>query len=222
MHKLGIFISVLGTFLLVILALGMLSYRAPDQRAYPVTMEESGRTMYQAGISMRNHGQLMVAQGQLVDIVDNPDLTLVSWGTRWLSDGQLMAQRGQFMGADPLASTSLHSTQAELKDQGNWNTLVGDTKAMIHNPNQTGSLNLQALRWDGQGMVSEGETMAGKGLIMAEEIEQMVKQGHLDPVGPETDELRQSAQLLHNTGLQLARNGGDMLDYADRLDGSGA
>ncbi|OJV91784.1 MAG: hypothetical protein BGO39_18005 [Chloroflexi bacterium 54-19] len=168
---------------------------------------------------MQNHGQRMVEQGQPVD---NPDPTLVSWGNRWIIDGQLMVERGQLMGADPLASASLHSTQAELKAQGNWSTLVADTKAMIHNPNLVGSLNLPALRWDGQGMVSEGEAMAGKGLIMAEEIEQMVKQGHLDPLGPEARELRQSAQLLHNTGLQLAQNGRDMIGYADRLDGAGA
>lgn len=210
MSKLGIFISVLGAFLLVILVLGVIGYMTPVRGVPLISMEESGTAMQQAGLTMQNQGQAIVEEGRR-----QGSQSLVTHGEHWLKDGQELVKRGQLMAADPTATSSLQSTQRDLAAQGNWNTLVNASKAMAHNPAQVGSINLEALRWDGQGMVSEGQNMAEHGQVMAGEVDVMVKLGQL--AGPAAQDLRQAAQVMREVGFHLAETGQEMIDYADRF-----
>lgn len=208
MKKLEIFLSMMTAFFLLFFALVIIGYRSPNDELHLTTMEESGAAMQQAGQVMLTHGQSMLDEGRRTQ-----NQSLISHGEHWLTDGQLLVQRGQAMGANPLASSSLQSSQPDLAKQGNWNELIRNTQAMVHNPKQLGATDLNALRWNGQGMVSEGQNMAEHGRIMTEEVEVMVKQEQLSPTM--ALELQQATQIIGQVGSHLTQNGQVMIDYAD-------
>ncbi len=209
MKKLEIFISVMAAFFLLLFALVLIGYRPPNGELHLTSMEESGEAMQQTGQTMLTHGQTMLDEGRRT-----ANQALVSHGQHWLSDGQLLVQRGQWMAMNPLASSSLQSSQSDLAKQGNWSELIRNAQAMVHNPQQIGATDLKALRWNGQGMLSEGQNMAEHGRLMAEEVAVMVKQEQLSLTA--ANELRQAAQIILQTGGHLAQNGQVMMDYAGR------
>ncbi|MBN9390882.1 MAG: hypothetical protein J0I20_22830 [Chloroflexi bacterium] len=90
MHKLGIFISVLGAFLPVILVLGVIGYMTPVRTPNLISREESGAAMQQAGVTMQSHGQEMVKEGGR-----KGSQSLLIQGEHWLKDGQEMGKQGQ-------------------------------------------------------------------------------------------------------------------------------
>jgi hypothetical protein len=173
-------------------------------------MEESARALQQAGMTMQRHGQAMIAEGQRTG-----DDVLVAHGWHWLSDGEALVQRGQWLLMDPLAPSSLVTPPAELSAQDAWGELPRTAQAMLHDPSRAREIDLEALRWNGLAMRAEGHNMAEHGRVMAEAVELMVARRQLEAQA--ATELRQAAQALREVGGHLTQNGQAMIDYADRL-----
>lgn len=203
--------------LAIAVALLLVSYSVVGRAAAPapepphlVSMAESGRTMQQAGDAMQAHARAMVDEGRRTG-----DGALVAYGERWLRDGQDMVRRGQAMEEDPTAPGSLHATRGDLEAQASWDALNRTAQAMLHDPGKARVSDLEALRWSGLAMRSEGENMAEHGQLMADEVALMVAQHKLGEAA--AAELRQAAETLRAVGAHLQQNGQAMVDYADQL-----
>jgi hypothetical protein len=175
-----------------------------------VSMEASAQELQRAGAAMQAHADAMLADGQRVG-----DPALTAHGEHWREDGQILAQRGQWLAMDPLAPSSLSSTPAELSTQGAWGSLTSTAAAMLHDPGNAREVDLEALRWNGLAMRAEGRNMAEHGTVMAQEVELMVAGSRL--AGEPAADLRQAAQRMREVGGYLEGNGQSMVDYADRL-----
>lgn len=175
-----------------------------------ITMDASGQAMQQAGTAIQTHARAMLDQGQRAG-----DQTLIDYGQRWLQDGQDMVRRGQWMVANPTAPSSLHATQAELAQQGNWAEVNRAAQAMLHDPSKARGVDLEALRWNGLSMQSEGADMADHAQLMEDQVALMLAQHKVDD--PAAAALRAAAATLRQTGEHLQQNGQVMVAYADRL-----
>lgn len=189
---------------------GPQSKTAATQAPHLVSMEESGQAMQQAGDAMKAHGEAMLDEGKRPGEQD-----LAAHGEHWLNDAQALVQGAEWMAMDPKAFSSLTSRPGDPAIQENWGALVRGSEAMLHDPSRAGATDLEALRWNGQGMVAEGRNMAEHGRVMAEEVEVMVVRHKLR--GQAGADLRQAAQAMIDVGGHLSRNGQEMVDYADRL-----
>lgn len=176
-----------------------------------VSMEEGAQAMQQAGQAMQKHGQEMLDEAKRTG-----DTDLEQHGQHWLNDGKTLVENGGWMSANPTSPQSLHASPGELQSQGSLNELNNRAQAMIHDPSQIkGSVDLDALLADGEAMLSEGRNMSDHGRVMAEEAGVMVERHKLQS-GAAAD-LRGAAQTMRDVGASLARNGQEMVDYADRL-----
>lgn len=174
------------------------------------SMAESAAAMVTAGSVMQVHGQLMLDQGNATN-----DADLVAHGEHWLEDGLALVLGGDWMTANPTSPGSLVSDAARLSEGGSWGELNRAAQQMIHDPRGARSVDLEALRWNGQAMRSEGRTMAEHGLVMAEEVELMVNLHRLSDEA--ASDLRSATQAMIDVGQRLEQNGNEMIDYADRL-----
>lgn len=174
------------------------------------SMAESAAAMLTAGSAMQVHGQLMLDQGKATN---DPDL--VAHGEHWREDGQSLVLGGDWMIANPTSPGSLVSDPARLSEDSSWGELNRAAQQMIHDPRGARSVDLEALRWNGQAMRSEGRTMAEHGLVMAEEVALMVNLHRLSDDA--ASDLRSSTQTMIDVGQRLEQNGNEMIDYTDRL-----
>jgi hypothetical protein len=210
----------LGMAILLALGLvvfGILAARGPAssvaasvQGPSLVSMDESAQAMQKAGAAMQAHGQTMLDQGKRTG-----DSELITYGEQWLSDGQALVQGGNWMAENPTAPGSLQTSPADLQAQGNWNELNQRAQAMLHDPTNASSVDIEALLADGLEMKSEGQNMADHGNVMTKEVSMMVDQHKLG--GQAATDLRSAAQTMQDVGSRLANNGQQMIDYADRL-----
>jgi hypothetical protein len=175
-----------------------------------VSMAESARAMVQAGETMQAHAQAMLTEGQ-----QTGDQDLLAHGEHWLRDGQALVRGGQWMEMNPTAPGSLVSSPSELAAQGSWGELTRTAQAMLHDPSRASSTDLEALRWNGLAMRSEGRNMVEHGRVMVEEVELMVARHGLE--GQAATDLRATAATMQQAGGYLEQNGEEMVDYADRL-----
>ena len=175
-----------------------------------VSMTESGQAMQRAGETMQAHAQAMLTEGQRAG-----DQELLDHGNRWLGDGQALVRGGQWMGMNPTSPASQASSPSELAAQGNWGELTRTAQAMLHDPSQARSVDLEALRWNGLAMRSEGRNVGEHGRVMAEQVEVMVARHGLE--GQAVTDLRQTAAEMQQVGGFLEQNGEEMVDYAGRL-----
>ena len=175
-----------------------------------VSMQESAQAMQQGGQAMQKHGQAMLDEAKRTG-----DTELQQHGQHWLNDGKALAENGDWMSANPTSPQNLQSSTAELQAQGSWRELNRRAQAMLHDPSKAGSLDLDALLANGETMLAEGRNMADHGRVMAEEAGVMVEKHGLQ--GQAAADLRQAAQVMRDIGGLLARNGQEMVAYADRL-----
>lgn len=210
MNKVSIGLAVAVALILVTFSIVGRAAAPTPEPPHLVSMAESGRAMRQAGTAMQAHAQTMVDQGRRAG-----DQSLVAYGERWQRDGQDMVRRGQEMEANPTAPGSLHATRGDLEAQASWDELSRTAQAMLHDPGRARAADLEALRWSGLAMRSEGENMAEHGQLMADEIALMVAQHKLDAAVEAG--LRQAAETLRAVGGHLQQNGQAMVNYADRL-----
>lgn len=174
-----------------------------------ISMAESGQAMQQAGVVMQKHGQEMLDAGQRTG-----DQGLIDYGKRWIADGQEFARGGQIM-ANPAAPTTQHPVAGAGLSLDNAITLTNAAQQMLHNASQGNSVDIDALRWNGLAMQSEGQSMSLHARLMAQEIDWMTPQHNLN--GQTATDLRQAAQALVDAGNRLTANGQAMMDYANRL-----
>ncbi len=210
MRRLYIALALIAASGLTILAVVVRAAQPPSPGPHLISMEESARALQQAGLSMQRHGQAMIEEGQ-----GTGDDDLVAHGWHWLTDGQALVQRAQWLLMNPLAPSSLVTAPAELSAQDAWGDLPRTAQAMLHDPSRAREIDLEALRWNGLAMRAEGQNMAEHGRVMGEEVELMVARHQLD--AHTAAELRQAAQILREVGGHLTQNGQAMIDYADRL-----
>jgi hypothetical protein len=86
---------------------------------------------------------------------------------------------------------------------------------MLHDPSTARTIDIEALRWNGLSMQSEGQNMTDHGKLMLEEVEIMVERHGLTPQA--ASDLRKAAQTMRDIGGSLAQNGQRMVDYADQM-----
>jgi hypothetical protein len=211
MSRLSIGLAVV--FAIALVAFGLVARVARPtvgDRPHLISMAESAGALQQAGAVMQTHGQTMFEDGQRLN---DPDL--VARGEHWRADGQVLAQRGQWLSMHPLAPGNLVVSPGELSVQGAWGELPRTAEMMLHDPSKARELDLEALRWNGLAMRAEGQTMAEHGRIMAEDLGVMMSR---HPVAGQTEaELRQAIGAMRAAGGHLSANGLEMIDYADRL-----
>lgn len=175
-----------------------------------VSMDESARAMQQAGAAMQAHGQVMIDEGQRTG--DKGQVMIAEY---WRQNGQALAEGGQWMAMSPTAPGNLLTPPGAVASQGSWGELTRTSAAMLHDPSKARSVDLEALRWNGEAMVAEGRNMAEHGRLMQEEVNVMlVRHGLSNQV--EAD-LRLAAQTMLTVGSHLQQNGQQMVEYAARL-----
>jgi hypothetical protein len=173
-------------------------------------MADSARAMQQAGAAMQAHGRAMADEGRRTGEQDQ-----ITFGEYWLQNGQSLAQGGQWMAMNPVAPGNLLTPPGALANRGSWDELARTSAAMLHDPGNAGSVDLEELRWNGEAMRAEGRNMAEHGRLMNEEVDLMAGRHRLDDQA--AADLRRAAQTMLTVGDHLAQNGQAMVDYADRL-----
>ncbi len=211
MGKIGIGLAVLVALGLVAFSLVAAAARPRPQAPQLVSMQDSARALLADAGVMQTHGQAMLDEGQRTD-----DQDLIAAGELWLTDGQQLSQRAQWLVMDPLSPGSLIVPPSQLSQQGNWGALIQTSQAMVHDPSQARTpVDMEALRWNGLSMQAEGRGMADHGRAMADQIDAMSARHVLD--SQTVLSLRHAAQTMQTVGGELEQNGQAMLDYADRL-----
>jgi hypothetical protein len=211
MGKIGIGVAVLVALGLVAFSLVAVAARPRPQAPQLVSMQDSARALLADAGVMQAHGQAMLDEGQRTG-----DQELIAAGEHWLTDGQQLSQRAQWLVMDPLSPGSLTVPPSQLSQQGNWGALIQTSQAMVHDPSQARTpTDMEALRWNGLSMQAEGRGMADHGRAMADQIDTMSARHVLD--SQTALSLRHAAQTMQTVGSELEQNGQAMLDYADRL-----
>ena len=211
MGKIGIGFAVLVALGLVAFSLVAVAVRPGPQAPQLVSMQDSARALLADAGVMQTHGQAMLDEGQRTG-----DQELIAAGEHWLTDGQQLSQRAQWLVMDPLSPGSLIVPPSQLSQQGNWGALIQTSQAMVHDPSQARTpTDMEALRWNGMSMQAEGRAMADHGRAMADQVDSMSARHVLD--SQTVLSLRHAAQTMQTVGGGLEQNGQALLDYADRL-----
>ncbi len=184
--------------------------RASPGSPHRVSMAESAAAMQQAADAMAAHAEWMLTEGARTG---DPDL--IASGQRWMQEAQSLANNAQLMSMNPTAPSSLRASPGELSAQGNWGELYRNAQNMLHDPSQAREIDIDALRWTGLSMQSEGGNMLEQGRRMNQALDGMLTQHALTP--PAVAELRQAARTIGEVGGHLQGNGQAMVDYADNL-----
>ncbi len=184
--------------------------RTPVPVSVPtISMAESGQAMQQAGTMMQKHGQEMLDTGQRTG-----DQGLIDYGKRWIAAGQELVRGGNIM-VNPAVATTQHPVAGADLSLDNAITLTNAAQQMLHNATLGNSVDIDALRWNGLAMQSEGQSMSLHARLMAQEIDWMTPQHNLN--AQTATDLRQAAQALADASDRLTANGQTMMEYANRL-----
>ena len=174
-----------------------------------ISMSDSGQAMGRAGVVMQTHGQEMLDVGQRTG-----DQGLIDYGKRWIADGQEFMRGGQIM-ANSTVPTTEHPVSGAGLSLDNAVTLTNAAQQMLHDVSQGNTVDINALRWNGLAMQSEGQSMTIHARLMAQEIDWMTNPHSLN--AQTATDLRQATQTLTDAGNRLTQNGQGMMDYANRL-----
>jgi hypothetical protein len=173
------------------------------------TMADSAAAMQREAALMQAHGQDMLAEGQRTS-----NAALVFHGEHWASDGRSVAQAARWMAMDPTAPANLNTPPGQLAAQGTWGSLTQTARAMLHDPSRARSVDLDALRWNGEAMQGEGKHMLEHVRAMNEDLAVMAALHQVDQ--STASELRAAVEAVSAAGTHIAQNGRAMVDYADR------
>jgi hypothetical protein len=201
--KLGIGLALTVAVAFVIFASIPRTARPTAEEPHLLSMEASAQSLKAAGLAMQQHGQAMLADGQQA-----ADIELISDGEHWVSDGQMLVQRGEWLAVNP-------TTPGPSATPDEWVEMSRTAQMMLRDPSRARELDLEALRWNGLAMRAEGQNMAEHGRLMTEQVEVMVARH--GPDDQSAADLRQAAQTMHDVGGYLGQNGQAMMDYAGRL-----
>lgn len=129
----------------------------------------------------------------------------------------LLTEEGIRLGESSLTELAAHwRTDAELlRDRGIWMLLSSTAGAMIHDPDDAHQLDLRSLRANGETMIVEGEAMSTHGEEMTDQVGELRDNALL--ASEVADSLIAAAEALIDSGTQIAADGREMRDYADRL-----
>ena len=181
-----------------------------DVEPHLTDMQASAAGLETAGATMERHGQQMLDQAEA-----SGDEKLRSHGEHWLSDGQALIERGQWLAMNPTAPGNLNTSPAELSRTGNLTELTRRTQQMLHDPSNARGIDIEALRLNGASMQAEGRLMIEHGQQMADDVTAMVEHHDLDATA--LDELRAATEAMATAGGHLEQNGIAMTTYADEI-----
>ena len=174
------------------------------------TMAESAGAMQEAVNAMATHADAMLSEGTGTGNQD-----LLNHGQHWMRDAQSLRANARMMGVELAAPASLHASPADLAAQGDWGELNRNAQSMLHDPSAARTIDIEALRWTGLSMQSEGSNMLQHGQLMNEEVDIMVTQHGL--TSQAAADLRKAAQTVGEIGGILRRNGQTMIEYSDQV-----
>jgi hypothetical protein len=204
MNRAGIGLALAAAATILVFGV-VIAWPRSDPEVRLVSMDESAQAMRQAGEIMQRHGQEMLASGTASG---NTDLS--RRGLHWLDDGSRLVQMGTWMAMTPTNPASLVMAPQELSAQGSWGSLSRTAAAMLHDPDETRDMDLEALEWAGLAMRAEGRRMESHGRVMLEDVDRMAAEHHPDLAT--TREMRAAGQTMIDVGARLAANGQAMLD----------